>query len=164
MNKEECPHFDGKKEIAFIKKTIDQNKIILGVCLGAQFIGEALGASFEHSPNREIGVFPLVLTEEGQQDPVFQNFPKTFLVGHWHGDMPGLTADAKILAITEGCPRQVVQYTPKVYGFQCHFEFNAKAIEGMIENCASELEEYKNLPYIQSAQQCLLSLKLVRCS
>lgn len=152
-SKEECPHFDGEKEIAFVKKAIDQNKIVLGVCLGAQFIGEALGASFEHSPNREIGVFPLTLTQEGQQDPIFKNFPKTFHVSHWHGDMPGLTEDAKILAFSEGCPRQVVRYTPKVYGFQCHFEFNSEAIEGMIKNCASELEEHKNLPYIQSAEQ-----------
>ena len=55
--KEECPHFDAKKEIEFIKKAIDDGKIVLGVCLGAQLIGEALGAKFDHSPNREIGVF-----------------------------------------------------------------------------------------------------------
>ena len=56
---EECSHFDAKKEIAFIKKAIKEKKILLGVCLGAQFIGEALGAHFDHSPHREIGVFPL---------------------------------------------------------------------------------------------------------
>src|SRR6185436_15156818 len=67
---EECPHFDAQKEIAFIKKAIEQKKILLGVCLGAQFIGEALGTHFEHSPNREIGVFPLTLTDDGKQDPI----------------------------------------------------------------------------------------------
>ena len=61
---EECPHYDAKKEIAFIKKAIDQNKILLGACLGAQLIGEALGGKFGHSPNREIGVFPITLTED----------------------------------------------------------------------------------------------------
>jgi GMP synthase (glutamine-hydrolysing) len=150
---EECPHFDAKKEIAFIKKAIEQNKILLGACLGAQFIGEALGAHFGHSPNREIGAFPITLTEDGKQDPIFSTFPEKFMVGHWHGDMPGLTPESKILATSEGCPRQIVRYAPKIYGFQCHFEFTPEAIEAMIENNAHELEEHKGLPYIQTAEQ-----------
>lgn len=150
---EECPHFDAKKEIAFIQKAIENKKILLGVCLGAQFIGEALGARFDHSPNREIGVFPVTLTEDGKQDTIFSTFPEKFMVGHWHGDMPGLTPDSKILATSEGCPRQIVSYSPKIYGFQCHFEFTPKAIEAMIENNAHELEQYKELPYIETAEQ-----------
>ena len=148
---EECSHFDAQKEIAFIKKVIDQKKILLGVCLGAQFIGEALGAHFEHSPNREIGVFPVTLTEDGKQDPIFKTFPEKFMVGHWHGDMPGLTSESKILAISEGCPRQIIRYSPQIYGFQCHFEFTPEAIEEMINNNSHELEEYKGLPYIETA-------------
>lgn len=150
---QECPHFDAEKEIAFIKKAIEQDKVLLGVCLGAQFIGEALDAKFDHSPNREIGVFPVTLTSDGKEDPIFKNFPEKFMVGHWHGDMPRLTPESKILAVSKGCPRQVVRYTPKVYGFQCHFEFNKDAIDGMIENNSHELEDYKNLPYIQTAEQ-----------
>lgn len=150
---EECPHFDAKREIAFIKKAIEQNKVLLGVCLGAQLIGEAVNAKFDHSPNREIGVFPVTLTNDGKEDPIFKNFPEKFMVGHWHGDMPGLTPEAKVLAISEGCSRQIVRYTPKIYGFQCHFEFNTEAINGMIENNAYELEDYKNLPYIQTSDQ-----------
>jgi GMP synthase (glutamine-hydrolysing) len=72
-------------------------------------IGEALGASYEHSPNREIGVFPITLTEEGKNDTIVGKFPGTFPVGHWHGDMPGLTPNAAVLATSEGCPRQIVR-------------------------------------------------------
>lgn len=151
--KEECPYFDGELEKAFVKKAIDADIYVLGVCLGAQFIGEALGAPVLRSPQREIGVFPIVLTDEGKSDPIFSSFPETFSVGHWHGDMPGLTENAAVLAVSEGCPRQIVRYTPKVYGFQCHFEFTRDAIEGMIEHNAHELEHYKGLPYIQTAEQ-----------
>lgn len=152
-SKEECPYFDSLEEITFIKKAIEQSKVVLGACLGAQMIGEAMGAKFDHSPNREIGVFPVILTEDGKQDPIIGTFPETFMVGHWHGDMPGLTAESKILATSEGCPRQIVRYTPKVYGFQCHFEFTPETIEGMIKNSESELEAYKDLPYVQTKEE-----------
>lgn len=148
---EECSYFDAKKEIEFIQKAINKEKAVLGVCLGAQLIGEALGAKCEHSPNREIGVFELTLTESGKKDPLFSSFPEKFLVGHWHGDMPGVTQDSEILAYSKGCPRQIIRYTPKVYGFQCHFEFTPEVINGMIENCVGDLEKYKSLPYIQDA-------------
>jgi len=150
---QECPHFNAQKEVQFIKCAIDQDKMVLGVCLGAQLIGEALGAKFDHSPNREIGVFDLVLTGAGKKDPIFSQFPATFPCGHWHGDMPGLTPTAAVLATSVGCPRQIVRYSPKIYGFQCHFEFTPDAIGGMIQNCAHELKEYRELPYVQTADQ-----------
>lgn len=150
---EECPHFDTQKEITFIKGAIEQKKLVFGVCLGAQLIGEALGAKFDHSPNREIGVFPITLTEDGKKDSIVGTFPEVLNVGHWHGDMPGLTAGSKILAISEGCPRQIVKYAPNIYGFQCHWEFNPEAIDAMIESNAHELEDYKELPYIETKEQ-----------
>jgi GMP synthase (glutamine-hydrolysing) len=77
------------------------------------------------------------------------------LAGHWHGDMPGLTPESKVLARSEGCPRQIVKYSPKVYGFQCHFEFTPKTIKGMIKNCGKELKESKNLQYVQSEKELM---------
>jgi len=150
---EECSYFDAQKEIDFIKKAYAEKKLLLGVCLGAQFIGEALGAHFEHSPNREIGVSALTLTEEGKGDPIFSSFPEKFMVGHWHGDMPGLTGEAKVLAESEGCPRQIIRYSPTIYGFQCHFEFTRDSIEEMIKNNESELREHKGESYIETAGQ-----------
>jgi GMP synthase (glutamine-hydrolysing) len=125
------------------------DKYLLGICLGAQLIGEALGGPFEHSPQREIGVYDVTMTDEGKADPAFSSFPLVFPAGHWHGDMPGLTRDSAVLAVSEGCPRQIVRYTPKVYGFQCHLEFTRESVEGMIANCADELETYKGLPFVE---------------
>ena len=147
----ECPHYHAKEEIDFIRDCIYTDKYLLGVCLGAQLIGEALGGTFDHSPQREIGVFDVTLTDEGRADPVFASFPPVFPSGHWHGDMPGLTRDSAVLAASAGCPRQIVRYTPKVYGFQCHLEFTPDSVEGMIVNSADELEAYKGLPFVESA-------------
>lgn len=138
---EECQYFDTKKEIDLIKKAIAHKKSILGVCLGAQLIGLAYGVPHSKSPHREIGIFPLTLTQAGLQDPIFKTFPKTFDVGHWHADMPGVPENARVLASSAGCPRQIIKFDDNVYGFQCHFEFTPKAINGMLKNCASDLKE-----------------------
>ncbi len=152
---DECPYFDGETEITFIKKVIDANKKVLGICLGAQLTGEALGAKVEHSPNREIGNYEIQLTQAGKEDPLTSLLPEIAEVGHWHGDMPGLTIESEVLAYSEGCSRQIMRYTQVVYGFQCHFEFTTEAISGMIENCGDELVQYAGGAYIQTEKQLL---------
>ena len=151
--KAECAHFDGQAEIAFIKNAIDANLKVLGICLGAQLIGEALGAAVERSPEREIGLFEMYLTQEGLTDKLTSVLEQTFYTGHWHGDMPGLTPATEVLAYSAGCPRQIVRFTPRVYGFQCHFEFTPDAIAGMIANCGEELTQFATNTYVQQAEQ-----------
>ncbi|MBE8727936.1 type 1 glutamine amidotransferase [Flavobacterium hungaricum] len=129
---EECPHFDAKAEIDLIQNAVKNNKAVIGVCLGSQLIGEALGASFENSPEKEIGVFPIQLTADGITDPKINHFGSELAVGHWHNDMPGLTAKSKILASSKGCPRQIISYSDLVYGFQCHMELNPEVAELLI--------------------------------
>jgi len=131
--RDECPHFDAAAEMSLIRKCVSAQKAVIGVCLGAQLIGNALGASFDHSPEKEIGKFPIVLTDEGLLREKFSHFGATLETGHWHSDMPGLTPEAKIIAYSEGCPRQIVEYANLVYGFQCHMEFNQEVIGFLIE-------------------------------
>lgn len=130
--KAECPHFDAAAERVLIANCVAAQKAVVGVCLGSQLIGEALGASYEHSPEKEIGKFPITLTPEGKTNDKFAHFGDTLAVGHWHNDMPGLTGQAKILAYSEGCPRQIIEYSELVYGFQCHMEFTSEVIELLI--------------------------------
>lgn len=150
---EECAHFDTKAEQKLIKEAVDNEKIVLGICLGAQLISNALGGKTVSSPHKEIGLFPVSLTEQGQNDELFAHFPPSFKCGHWHGDMPGLTDNAVIIAKSEGCPRQIIKFAPKAYAFQCHLEFNDVAINDMILNCHSELEKEKTKPFVETAEQ-----------
>src|SRR5690242_15682741 len=45
------------EEKLFIKKSIEAKKKVLGICLGAQFIAEALGAKVFPHTKKEIGWF-----------------------------------------------------------------------------------------------------------
>ena len=146
----ECSHFDSIAEQRLIRSAIDQQKLVIGICLGAQLVGEALGAAFSASPHPEIGKFPLTLTAAGKENPLFSHFGASLEVGHWHNDMPGLTSDSKIIAISEGCPRQIVAYSDLVYGFQCHMEFTPDVIEGLISYAENDLHVTDDLPFIDS--------------
>ncbi|WP_105901872.1 type 1 glutamine amidotransferase [Vibrio gangliei] len=150
---EQCAHFDAKGEQAVIKKAIDAGKVVLGICLGSQLIGEALGAHYEHSPEREIGKFPITLTKDGITHPLFDHFGTVLEVGHWHNDMPGLTQDAKVIAYSEGCPRQIVAYSDLVFGFQCHMELTKEVVTLLIEN--DDLSEAVNYRFVDEPQVLL---------
>ncbi|MGE4452234.1 type 1 glutamine amidotransferase [Castellaniella sp.] len=147
--REECPHFDAAAECALIARCIDGGKAVVGVCLGAQLLGEALGARCEHSPEREIGKFPIMLTAEGKANARFSHFGDTLEAGHWHNDMPGLTAHAKIIARSEGCPRQIIEYGDLVYGFQCHMEFTPEVIERLIAASGREPGTFAARRFVQ---------------
>ncbi|MBI2792826.1 MAG: homoserine O-succinyltransferase [Gammaproteobacteria bacterium] len=141
-----------KDEITVIQRAIKNDKKILGFCLGAQLIGEALGAKTQKSPEKEVGVFPVFLTKAGVQDPLLQDFPSSFPVIHWHNDMPGETQHSQVLAYSEGCPRQIIKYSPKIYGFQCHMEITLEGMKTMIEACENDLQPS---PFTQTAQELM---------
>lgn len=136
-------------EIELIKDSLANDKLVVGFCLGAQLIGEAFGAKTEKSPNKEIGVFSIRLKEE---DAVLQGLPKVMQVMHWHEDMPGLTEDAVVLADSEGCPRQIVRYSDKAYGFQCHPEPLNEDVARMVKHCENDLQPDR---YVQSKEELL---------
>lgn len=139
-------------EILMISKAIAYHKIVIGFCLGAQLIGEALGAKASRSPEKEVGIFPIELTKEGKSDPIFAGFSDTFEVFHWHNDMPGLPKDAVVLAQSEGCPRQIIRFGKWTYGFQCHLETTIANAKEMIANCGEDLKTGR---FIQTAEQIL---------
>ena len=150
---QECPWFDAQAEIRLIGRAIEAGKTVIGVCLGSQLIGEALGAAFCHSPEKEIGKFPVRLTDAGKANPLFEDFGHELNVGHWHNDMPGLTPQAKVLAYSEGCPRQIVQYGERVYGFQCHMELTPEVVELLIEHSQNDLRRAAEFRFVETAEK-----------
>jgi len=150
---EECPYFNSIAEQALIQNAVNMQKAVLGICLGAQIMSNAMGGKTTASPHTEIGLFEVNLNTAGQKDPLLADFPKSFFCGHWHGDMPGLSDDAVVLASTKGCPHQIIRFAPKAYAFQCHLEFTPDAIDDMISHFSHQLTNEENQMFIQSADQ-----------
>ena len=150
-DRENFPYYDPKAELSFMKEAIAADIYIVGVCLGAQLLSVAYGAKYEHSPEREIGVYPVTLTMQGLTDPHVSLFGKNIETGHWHGDMPGLTEDAVVLATSQGCPRQIIRFSPKHYAFQAHLEFDSEAVDLLIAADGEAVleEQSQNLDFVQ---------------
>lgn len=154
-NRQAFPYYDPKAEIALIQKAINADIYIVGVCLGAQLLSVAYGGKYEHSPEREIGVFPINLTEAGLADDHIKDFGSTLDTGHWHGDMPGLSDNAVVIATSKGCPRQIVRFSPKHYAFQAHLEFDPEAVDLLIAADGEEhlRQQNQELPFVQTPEQ-----------
>ncbi|MBW4629170.1 MAG: type 1 glutamine amidotransferase [Brasilonema octagenarum HA4186-MV1] len=139
-------------EKKFLAEAIKKNKVVIGICLGSQLIADVLGSKVYKGQEQEIGWYPIKLTTEAQNSPVFASFPESFTVFHWHGDTFDLPPGAVRLAYSEVCSNQAFIYGEKVLGLQFHLESTKDSVRQIIENCASELVAGK---YIQKPEEML---------
>jgi GMP synthase (glutamine-hydrolysing) len=140
------------EEKHFIRKAIETGKIVLGVCLGAQLIANVLGAPVTRNRHREIGWFPLSVTQEALNNPIGKILSGDSEVFHWHGDTFAIPTGAISLASSTACANQGFVYARKVVGFQFHLETTETSARDLINYCSDELDGSE---YVQSAQQML---------
>ena len=132
-----------KEEKLFLKKAIREATTfkrvgIIGFCLGAQLISDALGGTVTENQYKEIGWFPI-----RSIDPML---PDAMNVFHWHSDTFSIPRGAKCIAYSQGCANQAFIYKQQVIGLQFHLEMQAEDIEAIYANCADEL---MSGPYVQ---------------
>ncbi len=127
------------EEKKFIKSMVDANKVVIGICLGAQLIAHVLDAEVYPNKKKEIGWFPVKLTSEAVNNNLFESFPEVFSVLHWHGDTFDLPNKAIHLLETDACKNQAFLYNEKVLGLQFHLEATPASLKDMIDNCENEL-------------------------
>jgi len=140
-----------KYEKQLIKEAIDNCKVVLGICLGAQLITEVLGGKVTKNPEGEIGWLPISFTSEAFKSPLFKNFPETLYVFQWHNDtFSTLGRGAACIANSEACSHQAFLYTDRVIGFQFHMESTEDSILSLIHHCAGEM---MGGGYVQTEQQ-----------
>src|SRR2546425_3300413 len=75
-----------RQELDLIGEALSLGKPMLGVCLGAQLIANALGARVYPNPVKEIGWHPVYWTGAAARDPLFAGLANPETVFHWHGE------------------------------------------------------------------------------
>lgn len=126
-------------ETAFIRQTIDAGIPVLGICLGSQLMAKALGATVRAGRALELGMTPIALTDAGRRDPVFGQFPPTFDVFEWHGEIFDLPAGAVALAGSAIAPLQAFRYGTGAYGLLFHLEMDLPGMVALCRECAPDL-------------------------
>jgi len=109
-------------ELRLLTKVLEAGMPALGICLGAQLIAKAAGAEVTAGEEKEIGWYPLTLTEEGKKDRLLDGLPGTFPVFQWHGETFDIPRGAVCLAGSERYSNQAFRLGEKVYGLQFHLE------------------------------------------
>lgn len=139
------------QEKEFIRQAIAAGKPILGICLGAQLMANALGAKVYPNSVKEIGWFPIMGQEGESQSDLFQ-FPPSLEVFHWHGETFDLPPGAELIASSQACQHQAFQIGRSAIGLQCHLETTPTAAQALVDNCADELIPG---PFVQDATTIL---------
>jgi GMP synthase (glutamine-hydrolysing) len=113
---------------------------VLGLCLGAQLIAQALDGSAERLPAGEIGWVPIEFAAAAQSDALLAGAPRELDVQEWHNYACNPPAGAAVLARSPACV-QAFRVGASTWGLQFHVEVTLLELEEWCESGAAELEQ-----------------------
>jgi GMP synthase-like glutamine amidotransferase len=127
----------------WLRGLLSQDVPVLGVCLGAELLGQAAGGSVVQLASPEIGWEEARLTADAAGDPVFGELPPAFASLQWHSYAVEPPAGAPVLVRTPGSA-QAYRLAPRAWGMQFHAEVTPEIVEGWIaEAQATDAEDVR---------------------
>jgi GMP synthase (glutamine-hydrolysing) len=135
------------EETEFLRRAMQAGTTVIGVCLGAQLIARAAGASVYSAPVKEVGWMSVSLTQKGAADPLFAGLPSTLPVLQWHEDTFDIPPGGDHLAVSPGCPHQAFRVA-NAWGLQFHLEATPDMITRWFdgeEECRAILDRTEQL-------------------
>lgn len=118
-----------ENELRLIRRAIDADFPVLGICLGSQLIAAAAGARVYPGGQRETGWDSVALTGEAAADPLFSGLPDPLPVFQLHGDTFDLPAGAVRLASSSAYANQAFRLGQNLYGLQFHVEVTGSLVK-----------------------------------
>lgn len=160
MNAHEDDRFPHLKQTVDLIRTFHQeNKPVMGVCLGAQLIARAFGAQVYPHKVPELGFCPVGLVESSSKsfvEPWIKSCPPNLNLMQWHFDTFDLPEGATLLMTNDVCQNQAFRIGRKIYGFQFHFEVTPEIVSSWLHIKNAWIEAN----YPQLDQQLREQLKL----
>jgi GMP synthase (glutamine-hydrolysing) len=132
-----------RAELRLIEQALAREVPVLGVCLGSQLLAHTLGAHVAPAPQKEIGWFPVTISEHAPRDTLLADVEPSFVPFHWHGDAFDLPAGAVPLAASTGTPLQAFRYGSNAYGFLFHMEVTEDIVRAMVDEFSGEITAAK---------------------
>jgi GMP synthase-like glutamine amidotransferase len=122
------PWFEAERRV--IREAVRARAMpVLGVCLGAQLLAEAVGGEVGAMAAPEIGILDMELTAQGRHDPLLAGLDDRIETLQWHSyEVTRLPPDGRVLAQSPDCARQVFAVGATVYGIQGHVELTAQTV------------------------------------
>jgi GMP synthase-like glutamine amidotransferase len=128
-----------KEEKELIARAINRGTSVLGICLGAQLIANALGARVRRNDFSEIGWFPVESVDDGAKGDLDGILPHTFEAFHWHGETFDLPQGSRHLARNDACANQAFAFADRVLALQFHLETTSASALALVESCRADL-------------------------
>jgi GMP synthase (glutamine-hydrolysing) len=125
-------------ELGFLRQTLDAGVPVLGVCLGAQLLARAAGATVGPADTSEVGWVEVELTAAGRADPVLSTLPARVDAFQWHHYTFGLPHAATELA-TSAAARQAFSLGGHAWGIQFHAEVTREMVASWAVDGAEQL-------------------------
>ena len=139
-------HAWSEKTADWVKKAVEAEIPVLGVCYGHQLLAHAMGGVVGDNPKgKEFGTVSIRLNEQGRQDRLFDGTPATFAAQACHSQsVLQLPAGATLLASSDMDPHHAFAMGKRAWGVQFHPEFDGQMLRLYIARFAVELGQQGN--------------------
>lgn len=144
------------EEKELIRKAIDKNIPIMGICLGAQLMSAALGGKITHDPNMEIGWHKVEPDIKNIDYEWLNELPENFIPFHWHADTFSIPEGATALLHSK-CRRNQAFSINNSIAMQFHLEMTTEMVEEWVRLFKSDLKN--GYPCVQNSHEIISNIE-----